>query len=111
VAKYNNKKTMIDGITFDSRGEANRYLYLKSLLQANEISDLELQPKFELIPKFKKNGKTHRAINYVADFKYIENGETVVEDYKGMETKVFKIKHKMFEYFYPDLELRIIKEG
>lgn len=37
------------------------------------------------------------------------NKKVIVEDVKGMETKEFKIKRKLFEYKYPSLELRIIK--
>ena len=79
------------------------------LERAGEISDLELQPRFLLQESFKKNGKTYRKIDYVADFKYIENGKTIVEDVKGLQTDVFKIKHKLFEKKYPKLELRIIE--
>ena len=57
----------------------------------------------------KKNGRTFRKIEYIADFQYIENGKTIVEDVKGMQTDVFKLKHKIFEKVYPNLELRIIK--
>ncbi|NLB90534.1 MAG: DUF1064 domain-containing protein [Clostridiales bacterium] len=107
--KYRNRKTIIDGITFDSKGEANRYCELKLLQRAGEISDLTLQPKFTLQESFKKNGKTHRAITYIADFQYQENGKTIIEDYKGMETEVFRIKRKLFEKRYPDKELRIVR--
>lgn len=57
----------------------------------------------------KKNGRTFRKIEYIADFQYIENGKTIVEDVKGMQTDVFKLKHKIFEKVYTNLELRIIK--
>ena len=108
--KYNNKKVYVDGIKFDSRGEARRYSELKLLERANEIWNLELQPKFELLPTFKKKGITHRSINYIADFKYTDKqGNIVVEDFKGVETEVFKIKRKLFEYKYPELTLNIVK--
>ena len=94
---------------FDSAKEAQRYRELKLLERAKQISDLELQPRFLLQESFKKNGKTYRKIEYVADFKYIEKGKTKVEDVKGLQTDVFKIKHKLFEKKYPDLELRIIE--
>lgn len=42
--KFKNKKTKIDGITFDSRKEANRYLELKLMLKTGKISELKLQP-------------------------------------------------------------------
>lgn len=107
--KYRNKKVIVDGKEFDSKKEGNRYKELILLERAGEISNLELQPRFLLQDSFKKNGRTFRKIEYVADFKYIENGKTIVEDVKGMQTDVFKLKHKIFEKVYPDLELRIIK--
>lgn len=107
--KYRNKKVIVDEKEFDSKREENRYKELKLLERAGEIKDLELQPRFLLQDSFKKNGRTFRKIEYVADFKYIENGKTIVEDVKGMQTDVFKLKHKIFEKVYPDLELRIIK--
>ena len=107
--KYRNKKVIVDGEEFGSKKEGNRYKELRLLERAGEISNLELQPRFLLQDKFKKNGKTYRKIEYVADFKYIENGKKIVEDVKGIQTDVFKLKHKIFEKVYPDLELRIIK--
>lgn len=107
--KYRNKKVIVDEKEFDSKREGNRYKELKLLERAGEIKDLELQPRFLLQDSFKKNGRTFRKIEYVADFKYIENSKTIVEDVKGMQTDVFKLKHKIFEKVYPDLELRIIK--
>lgn len=107
--KYRNKKVIIDDYIFDSIQESRRYKELKMLLKAGEIENLELQPHFLLQESFKKNGKTYRKIEYIADFKYIENGKIIVEDVKGIQTDVFKLKHKLFEKKYPDLELRIIK--
>lgn len=107
--KYKNKKVVVDGEEFDSIRESQRYKELKLLLRAGEISNLELQPRFLLQDSFKKNGRAFRKIEYVADFQYIENGKTIVEDVKGIQTDVFKLKHKIFEKVYPDLELRIIK--
>lgn len=107
--KYRNKKIQVDMYVFDSIAESKRYKELKLLEKAKEISNLELQPKFILQEGFKKNGKTYRPIYYIADFKYKEKGKTIVEDVKGIQTDVFKLKHKLFEKKYPDLELRIIK--
>lgn len=107
--KYKNTKIVVDNIKFESNLEATRYKELKLLLRAGEISNLELQPRFLLQDSFKKNGRTFRKIEYVADFQYIENGKTIVEDVKGLQTDVFKLKHKIFEKVYPDLELKIIK--
>lgn len=108
-SKYKNKKTQVDMYVFDSVKEAQRYKELKLLERAGEISNLELQPRFLLQESFKKNGKTYRKIEYVADFKYTEKGKTIVEDVKGLQTDVFKIKHKLFEKKYLELELRIIE--
>lgn len=109
-SKYGNAKTIIDGIEFDSMKEADYYCQLKLLKRAGEIRDFGLQQRYELQPTFKKNGTTHRSITYVADF-VIENndGTTDVVDVKGFETQLFKVKQKLFEYKYPDLQLKVIK--
>lgn len=107
--KYRNKKVQVDMYVFDSIAESVRYKELKILEQAGEISELTLQPRFLLQEAFRKNGKSYRKIEYVADFQYIEKGKTIVEDVKGIQTDVFKLKHKIFEKLYPDLELRIIR--
>lgn len=107
--KYRNKKVIAEDYVFDSIAESKRYKELALLQRAGEIQDLQLQPRFLLQDSFKKNGKTYRKIEYIADFQYIENGKAIVEDVKGMQTDVFKLKHKIFEKVYPDLELRIIK--
>lgn len=103
-SKYKNKKVVIDGIKFDSQKEGNRYKELKLMEKSGIISDLRLQVKFELQPGFKLNGKTIRAINYIADFVYItKENEEVVEDVKpskNFQTDVYKLKKKLFEYKY-----------
>lgn len=106
--KYRNRKIVIDNIKFDSVLEANRYQELKLLQRAKQISNLKLQVPFVLQESFKKNGKTYRKIEYIADFVYEENGQTIVEDTKGMKTETFKIKQKLFEYKYPELSIKII---
>lgn len=105
--KYNAKKTVINGIKFDSKREAARYCELVLLKKAHKIKELELQPKFELQSKYKKGGKTIRAINYIADFKYydVDKGEYVVEDVKGMKTEVYKLKKKLVEFKYPEVTI------
>ena len=108
MSKYNNKKTQVDMYIFDSALEAKRYRQLALLEKANKITNLKLQPKFLLIESFKKNGKTYRKTEYIADFMYEENGQTVVEDVKGKETEMFKLKRKLFEHKYPELSLKII---
>ena len=98
--KYNNVKVLIDGRMFDSKREGERYKELKLLERAGVIINLVLQPKFELMPKYEINGRKVRKMEYIADFQYIENGKTVVEDAKGMLTAVYKIKKKLFESKY-----------
>ena len=80
--KYHNTKTVADGIKFDSKLEAERYEQLKILERAGVIRDLKLQPEYELLPSFRKNGKTWRRTVYKADFSYIlaENNKTIIED-------------------------------
>ena len=93
---------------FDSALEAKRYRQLVLLERAKAIKNLQLQVPFLLQEGFRKNGKTYRKIEYIADFVYEENGKTVVEDTKGVKTEVFKIKQKLFEYKYPNLSIKII---
>lgn len=102
--KYNAKKNKIDGHLFDSKRETERYCELKLLERSKEIRNLVLQPRFLLQDKFKdKQGKTHRKIEYVADFLYIDKqGRNVVEDVKGVLTEVYKIKKKMFLKIYDE---------
>ena len=111
--KYHNKKTVADGIKFDSKLEAERYAQLKILERAGVIRDLELQPSFELIPSFRKNGKTWRRTLYKADFRYIlaEDDSYIIEDVKGSTaviTDVFRLKQKLFEYKYPEYTISIV---
>lgn len=111
--KYHNKKTFIDGIKFDSKLEAERYAQLKMMECAGVIRDLELQPEYELIPSFRKHGKTWRKTVYKADFRYIlcEDDKTIIEDVKGSAsviTDVFRLKQKLFEYKYPDYTISIV---
>lgn len=103
-SKYRAKKVEVDGIKFDSKREANRYCELKLLEKANEIRNLELQPRFLLQDKFvDKHGKTHRKIEYVADFLYInKDDKAIVEDVKGVMTDVYKLKKKLFLKIYDE---------
>lgn len=109
--KYGAKKVTIDGIRFDSQAEGRRYQQLKLLQQSGQISKLELQPKFVLQTGFKDqwSGRRERAITYRADFRYIEAGHPVVEDVKGRETQVFRVKWKIVKAQHPGTEFRIVK--
>ena len=96
-SKYHNKKVVADGHIFDSKREARRYRELKMLANLRMITDLQLQPKFELIPPQKRSdGKPERPVVYIADFSYKDcDGNTVIEDAKGVRTAEYKIKRKL----------------
>ena len=92
-AKYGNTKVTVDGIEFDSKAEACRYGDLKLLVRAGEITDLDLQPKFDLF------GQGHTKIcSYRADFGYtvVKTRLRVIEDVKGMKTPAYRLKAKLF---------------
>ena len=92
MAKYNNTKIRVDGRLFDSKAEAARWQELCLLERAGEITELERQVEYELIPK----QKGERAVKYIADFRYVDHeGETVVEDTKGVRTPVYILKRKL----------------
>lgn len=113
--KYQAIKTIVDGIEFDSRKEARRYRELLLLQRAGEIQKLRTQEKFVLIPSQYETVETgeyyqlgskrgipktkevcvEKAVVYVADFTYMENGKLVVEDTKGFRTKDYIIKRKL----------------
>lgn len=104
-SKYKAEKTEVDGMTFDSKKESVRYKELAVLEQAGEISELDTQVKFELIPAQRdSNGKViERAITYVADFTYYDrNGQYHVEDVKGYKKgqayALFRLKKKLLMY-------------
>lgn len=98
--KYHAKKTTVDGITFDSRREADRYLVLKGMEEEGAIEDLRRQVRYELVPAFDVDGRHYRPVFYVADFVYVEDGKEVVEDVKGMRTDVYRLKSKLFARRY-----------
>ncbi|MGX1457081.1 uncharacterized protein DUF1064 [Bacillus thuringiensis] len=110
MSKYNNKKAELDGHVFDSKAELDYYSGLKVRKAVGEVSSFELQPRFTLQPAFTKNGKSFKAITYIADFMvYLPNGDVEVVDIKGMVTETFAVKKKMFEYKYPHLQLILLK--
>lgn len=93
--KFGNKKTLYDGIMFDSKKEAARYAELKLLERAEQIHSLELQTKFPIEIKGKK------CFTYKTDFTYITvKGDFVIEDVKGFLTPMYKLKKKCVEAYY-----------
>lgn len=100
--KYHAKKVTFYGETFDSTKEGERWLVLRNMEKRGEIRDLRRQVKFELVPAFPKAGL--RAMAYIADFVYEEDGKTVVEDVKGYRKgaayELFTAKKKMLYWRY-----------
>lgn len=92
--KYSNVKTEVDGILFDSKKEAQRYVTLKLLERIGDIEDLVLQPRFLIADAVVLDGRKQRARYYIADFQYVDaaTGKTVVEDVKGMKTAAYRAK-------------------
>lgn len=109
--KYKAKKTVIDGHEFPSRREAEYYLLYKSMLQRGEITDLQLQPRFTLIPAYTNNaGKKVRPCHYTADFllTYPDGRQTVVE-VKGFRTRDYLLRRKLFEWQYREYEFEEVR--
>ncbi len=97
-----------DGIVFDSALEMRYYRdVVLPGVESGEISNYELQKKYELQPKFRHDGKLIRAIVYVADF-YIEysDGRAEVIDTKGFPDSMAKLKRKMFLFKFPGVDYR-----
>jgi len=92
--KYGAIKTVVNGIKFDSKKEAARYVMLTTMERHGLISGLSLQPKFDLVINGIKIGF------YKADFKYTHEGKEVIEDVKGMKTPVYNLKKKMIKAIY-----------
>lgn len=90
-SKYNAKKVVENGLRFDSQKEYNRWRQLVLLEQAGEIQGLRRQVPYVLIDKSEHG----RAIKYIADFCYMENGKEVVEDVKGYKTDIYKLKSRL----------------
>lgn len=80
--------TKVNGIEFDSQAEADRYMELLVLQKAGKISELQIQPQWELIPPQKVPGRqSFRKHVYTADFSYIRDGQLIVEDVKSKRTR------------------------
>ena len=102
MTKYFAIRTTVDGITFASKREAKRYGDLKGLLAAGKISDLTTQPVIPL----EVNG--HTIGKYIGDFRYIENGEVIIEDVKSKPTmtSIYRLKKKILLTYDPPIVIR-----
>lgn len=102
-SKYHSRKTVWNGITYDSAKEARRHAELLLLEKAGVIQSLQRQVEYVLIPRQKINGRiVERTCTYIADFVYTQTGnmETVVEDVKGYRTPEYIIKRKLMLYIH-----------
>lgn len=95
--KFGNVARCVDGIRFDSQREALRYLVIKLMLRAGEISDLAMQEEFVIAPECVYKGTKQRARKYRADFSYtvVATGARVVEDCKGHRTAEYLLKRHL----------------
>ena len=101
--KYLSKKFIDnDGNKWDSKIEYRRYL---ELIDDDEISNIEKQVQFEILPKNKAilDKRAERAVNYTCDFMYIQNETLVIEEIKSNFTRkdrAYVLRKKMFKYIY-----------
>ena len=126
--KYGAEKVTIGSVTFDSKAEGRRYYQLK---KDPRVVSIEINPAFILMPGFRKcvpcakifENETitrcpvcrkpllaFRPIGYTADFRVLyKDGAVEIEDVKGVETRDFQMRRKMFERAYPNLTLQVVR--
>ena len=99
--KYRNIKTVVDGITFDSKKEAKRYNELKLLKQAGIIEAFDIKVKYPYTITYSVNDKTYsRNAHYESDFVVYYKDRIEVEDVKGVQTPIFKQKKRIMKALY-----------
>ena len=96
--KYKNIKVKLDGITFDSKKEANYYGILKLKVKAKLIDSFAMQVRYDIVVN------NHYIGFYKADFVTYKNAEVLdVIDVKSEMTKklpVYRIKKKLIKAIY-----------
>ena len=105
-SKYRNKPVTVEGLRFDSKAETKRWAELNLLYRAGKIDGLLRQQRYVLAIEGVK------ICTWVADFVYRENGKWCAEDVKSPATaknRAYRIKAKLFQALYPDIELREVK--
>ncbi|HEX8894434.1 MAG TPA: DUF1064 domain-containing protein [Terriglobales bacterium] len=97
TSKYRNVKTVVDGVTFDSKREAQRWAQLQLWVRAGGITDLNRQVPFILAPSVVIDGRKRPALRYIADFTYVDSisRQMVIEDVKGRITEGYRIKRHL----------------
>ena len=112
-SKYNAEPVVWDGERFDSKAEAARYVELLGKSLTGEIAlPIQRQVTYVLQEGFRANtGERVRAITWTADFVYSEHGRLIAEDVKGTMTQQGRLRHKLFQARYPEIELRVVRSG
>lgn len=100
-SKYRNARCEWKGEKFDSKRELERHLVLLDMQKRGEISDLLRQYPFTI----KVEGM--KICTYVADWRYVQRGQNVIEDAKGFRTPEFKLKWKLMHALYPQFDFRL----
>lgn len=103
MSKYNSRHVKEDGHTFDSKAEHKRYCELKLLLRSGLIAKLEVHPSYPIMI-----GEV-KICNVIFDFRYVHaSNQIIIEDVKGRDLPMSRIKRKLFKAKYPDSDLRIL---
>ena len=112
-AKFRNTKVVVDGITFDSKGEMNRWFDLRAMEKAGEISDLHRQVPFEIAPSVIIEGRKKPAMKFTADFAYMQGGKLIVEDFKSKitaEERPFRMRLHLMKSVW-DIDVKIVMKN
>ena len=105
--KYNARKTTVCGHEFDSKREAEVYLELLADKQAGKVVRIAFQPSYTLLEAFTDNtGKRQQPITYTADFfvTYADGHAEVIE-VKGMRTRDYLLRKKLFLHMMRDTDI------
>jgi hypothetical protein len=109
--KYGAKKIKIDGHVFPSKREGEYYLLYKDMLNRGEIVNLELHPRFTIIPAYTNHaGKKVRPCHYTADFLlHFPDARKMVVEVKGFKTRDYMLRRKLFEWQYREYAFEEVK--
>jgi len=96
MSKYRNRRVTVDGIAFDSIGEAAYWNQLCLMERSGLIAGLERQVPFVLVEgESGPDGRKLRPVKYVADFVYVDPDGRHVVDFKGVKTAVYRLKKRL----------------
>lgn len=109
ASKYKNKRVWADGHKFDSQGEYGFYLQLVAREERGEISNIKVHPVYELMAWSGVCECPAVICKMIPDFEFIENGELITADFKGMITTEWRLKAKIFKA-NTGREIRVVKK-